>query len=141
MDEAGTRLSKLAGTHYPRNETHAWGDFFEMRVDSELVVRPMRVYPGGASSLHQHHPEELILVTEGSVVCDVGRPGGKIEVVRLDEGDVIHIPSGAIHRVRAVDAARGSAHILELKVGEPLDGRYEIVRLEPAVGGHEPSPR
>lgn len=139
MGEAKTRLSKLAGTRYPRDDSHVWGDFFTMRLDRGLVVRSMRLYPGGASSLHQHHPEELVLVTEGSVVFDVGRSAEDLDVLRLDEGDVIHVPSDAVHRVRAVDSAHMPARILEFKLGEPLDGRYEIIRLEEAVAGQDPS--
>ena len=139
MDEAKTTLSNLGGTRYPRDESHAWGDFFTMRLNSELVVRSMRLYPGGASSLHQHHPEELVLVTEGSVVFDIGRSAEDLEVLRLGEGDAIHVPSDAVHRVRAVDSANVPARILEFKLGEPLDGRYEIIRLEEAVAGQEPS--
>jgi len=133
------RLSGLAGTRYSRDDSHVWGDFFTMRLNSELVLRSMRLYPGGASSLHQHHPEELVLVTEGSIIFDIGRSAEDLDVLRLDEGEVIHVPSDAIHRVRAVDSSKVPARILEFKVGEPLDGRYEIIRLEEAVAGQDPS--
>lgn len=139
MGEGKMRLSGLAGRRYSRDDSHVWGDFFTMRLNSDLVVRSMRIYPGGASSLHQHHPEELVLVTEGSVDFDIGRPGVGLDVVRLDEGDVIHVPSDAIHRVRAVGSANVPARILELKVGEPVDGRFEIIRHEDAVAGQDPS--
>lgn len=139
MGEAKIRLSELAGTRYTRDASHIWGDLFKVRLNSELVVRMLRLYPGGASSLHQHLPEELMLVTEGSVLCDIGRSRADLDVVRLDEGDVLHVPSNVIHRVRMAESAREPARILELKVGEPIDGGYEIIRLEPAIAGYDPS--
>jgi quercetin dioxygenase-like cupin family protein len=73
--------------------------------------------PGVAFPKHSHPGEELVYVAEGSLEYAVeGKP-----TVRLDAGEVLFIPAGAIHSVKNVGAGEAAELATYIVVkGKPL---------------------
>ena len=70
----------------------------------EVIQVLVEFAPGVAFPRHSHPGEELVYVVEGSLVYEVdGRPP-----VTLAAGDVLFIPTGAVHAVRNVGDGKGA---------------------------------
>jgi quercetin dioxygenase-like cupin family protein len=83
----------------------------------EVVQTIVELAPGTTAPRHSHPGEEIIYVLEGSWEYTVE---GKPPVV-LKAGEVLFIPSGAIHSARIVGTGRGrelATYIVEK--GKPL---------------------
>lgn len=99
----------IARTNLQRHDLSVAGrEMIQVRVDFE---------PGAAAPAHRHPGEEIVNMLAGSLEYRVeGRPA-----VTLRAGDVLFIPSGAVHAVRNVggDKASELATYVVAK-GEPL---------------------
>ena len=83
----------------------------------ELIQVRVDFQPGAVAPAHRHPGEEIVNMLTGTLEYRVeGRPA-----VTLEAGDVLFIPSGAVHSVRNVggDGASELATYLVAK-GEPL---------------------
>jgi quercetin dioxygenase-like cupin family protein len=83
----------------------------------EVVQVLVEFAPGVAFPRHSHPGEEIVYVTEGSLVYEVEGKPPKL----LDAGDVLFIPAGAVHAVRNVSDGKGAelaTYVVEK--GKPL---------------------
>jgi mannose-6-phosphate isomerase-like protein (cupin superfamily) len=133
-------LSELAAAHHEPDLSHVWGEYVQLKLNSELLVRSIRVYPDGATSLHLHGPEELLVVTRGTITCDLGQVEDQLKSRTLSLGDAIYVPSGWYHRLRHGAGSPEEAIILEVMLGNHADGAYEILRAIEARPGRRPPP-
>lgn len=83
----------------------------------EVVQVRVDLAPGVVAPKHNHPGEEIVYVLEGSLEYQVeGKPP-----VTLKAGDVLFIPSGAIHAVKNVGSGNGAelaTYVVEK--GKPL---------------------
>ena len=127
-------LSDLARLNYERDNSHVWGNYFEVTVNPYLIVRCLSFYPRGATSLHSHSPEELLLVTHGTVHVSLGIKPDKLDSDILGVGQTIFIPSGYYHRVEHIGDSGEASRALEL-MSKSEPGDYDIRRASGAVPG------
>lgn len=83
----------------------------------EVIQVLVEFAPGVSFPRHSHPGEEIVYVVSGSLIYEVeGKPP-----VTLDAGDVLFIPTGAIHAVKNVGDGNGAelaTYIVE--TGKPL---------------------
>jgi quercetin dioxygenase-like cupin family protein len=83
----------------------------------EVIQVLVEFAPGVSFPRHFHPGEELVYVVSGSLIYEVeGKPP-----VTLDAGDVLFIPTGAVHAVKNVGERNGAelaTYIVE--TGKPL---------------------
>lgn len=83
----------------------------------EMIQVRVDFRPGAAAPPHRHPGEEIVNMLAGSLEYRVqGRPA-----VTLEAGDVLFIPSGAVHAVRNAGAQNAAELATYIVVkGEPL---------------------
>lgn len=70
----------------------------------EVIQVLVEFAPGMSFPRHSHPGEEIVYVTEGSLVYELeGRPP-----TTLEAGDTLFIPAGAIHAVKNVGGVNGA---------------------------------
>src|SRR6266516_5561450 len=115
-----------------QSDTRPWGTWEVLATVNRYTVKRISVLPGQRLSLqyHQHRSEHWTIV-QGSAEAELD---GVIH--EMSVGNHIHIPVGAVHRVRAL----GSEPLvfLEVQVGTVLD-ENDIVRISDDYGRLEPS--
>ncbi len=113
-------------------DSRPWGTWEVLAIGDRYTVKRIRVLPGQRLSLqyHQHRSEHWTIV-QGFAEVELDNV-----VHQMTPGDHIHIPVGALHRVRAL----GSEPLvfLEVQVGEVLD-ENDIVRVSDDYGRLKPS--
>lgn len=107
---------RAAHTTYHVGETGdcPWGQWQVLDLQSHVVVKKLLVYPGERISLQKHqHRTERWIVTEGvaTVRCDNN-------IMHLNVGESIMIPSGSLHRL----SNQGTAPLalIEVQIGSYL---------------------
>jgi mannose-6-phosphate isomerase len=113
-------------------DSRPWGTWEVLATGECYTVKRIRVLPGERLSLqyHQHRSEHWTIVQGlAEVELDDG-------VHKLSAGNYVHIPVGAVHRVRAL----GSEPLvfLETQIGEVLD-ENDIVRISDDYGRLKPT--
>ena len=113
-------------------DSRPWGTWEVLATGDRYTVKRIRVLPGHRLSLqyHQHRSEHWTIV-QGLAEVELD------DVVhQISAGNHVHIPVGALHRVRAL----GSEPLvfLEVQVGEVLD-ENDIVRVSDDYGRLKPS--
>lgn len=81
----------------PRLEMAA-GLAFRPLVGQGMLLSFVRFEPHAEAPLHAHVEEQAIIVLEGTMELEIGG-----EHVRLEPGQVAHIPSWVPHSARALD--------------------------------------
>lgn len=123
------------------DNSHVWGEFHELIVDNTLIVRSIRVYENGASSLHKHGTKEILLVESGSVIEWLENDDGIIEKSIYSKGEIIIVPENKWHRLEYKSSdftdndLNNFAQVIEIMIGDNFNGNYEILRKESAVEG------
>ncbi len=109
-----------------------WGTWEVLATGDRYTLKRIKVLPGHRLSLqYHHHRSEHWTIVEGFAEVELD------DVVhQLSAGKHVHIPVGALHRVRAL----GSEPLvfLEVQVGEILD-ENDIVRVSDDYGRLKPS--
>jgi len=113
-------------------DSRPWGTWEVLAIGDRYTVKRIKVLPGQRLSLqyHQHRAEHWTIV-QGFAEVELD------DVVhQMSAGKHVHIPVGALHRVRAL----GSEPLvfLEVQVGEILD-ETDIVRISDDYGRLKPS--
>jgi len=104
-----------------------WGYEIRWAVTSRYLGKILHVNKGEALSLQYHErKDEWLLVSEGAVDIEIGSLDGKLEKLRMREGDSVHLPPRTRHRITAVE----DADIFEVSTPEIDD----VVRLEDRYG-------
>ena len=112
-------------------DSRPWGTWEVLATGNRYTVKRIRVLPGHRLSLqyHQHRSEHWTIV-QGFAEVELD------DVVhQMSAGNHVHIPVGALHRVRAL----GSEPLvfLEIQVGEILD-ENDIIRISDDYGRLKP---
>jgi mannose-6-phosphate isomerase len=113
-------------------DSRPWGTWEVLATGERYTVKRIRVLPGERLSLqYHHHRSEHWTIVQG--LAEVELDDG---VHKLSAGNYVHIPVGAVHRVRAL----GSEPLvfLEIQVGEVLD-ENDIVRISDDYGRLKPT--
>src|SRR6266542_5004398 len=113
-------------------DSRPWGRWEVLATGPRYTLKRIRVLPGQRLSLQYHrHRAEHWTIVQGFAEVELD------DVVhQMSSGKHIHIPVGALHRVRAL----GSEPLvfLEVQVGEILD-ENDIVRISDDYGRLKPS--
>ncbi len=112
-------------------DSRPWGTWEVLATGDRYTVKRISVLPGHRLSLqyHQHRSEHWTIV-QGLAEVELD------DVVHLmSPGEHVHIPVGALHRVRALGSER--LVFLEIQVGEILD-ENDIIRVSDDYGRLKP---
>jgi len=100
-----------------------WGWFEKLVAGSRFQVKRILVHPGAAISLQcHHHRSEHWIVVEGTAKVTINE-----EVKLISEGESVHIPLGAIHRME--NPGKVPMLLIEVQTGTYL-GEDDIIRYE-----------
>ena len=104
-----------------------WGYEIRWAITDRYLGKILHVNRGEALSLQYHErKDEWLLVRKGAIDIEIGPLDGKLEKVRMLEGDSVHMPPLTRHRVTAVE----DTDIFEVSTPEMDD----VVRLEDRYG-------
>ncbi len=116
---------------------HKWGDYDEFIISSNLIVREIKLYKGGMSSIHRHLPSETLVIREGRLKVWLENNKGDMEKIVLSPGEVINIPSNKYHRIEYLETEKNHfdsyVRLTEIVQGDNEKGNYNIDRLEKSV--------
>lgn len=122
------RAEESMGTPHtdPRDEvfvtTRPWGQFQQFSSGTPVTVKVMTIAPGHRLSLQRHgHRGEMWQVLDVPIQVTVGEETWLAQV-----GEIVWVPSGAVHRIGNPGEAPG--RVLELAFGDFDEG--DIERLE-----------
>ncbi len=113
-------------------DSRPWGTWEVLATGDRYTLKRIKVLPGHRLSLqYHHHRSEHWTIVQGFAEVQLDDA-----VHQMSPGQHIHIPVGAVHRVRAF----GSEPLvfLEIQVGELLD-ENDIVRISDDYGRVERS--
>jgi len=119
--------SNIHGTNDKRNVNSNWfTNKTWMKVLSEKIKsRDQDIYHvhfenGSRTKLHLHDGNQVLIATKGKGSLEIFKRYGsnktkfkikKIETIKLNEGDIVHIPAKTLHTHGSVDKKREFAHI------------------------------
>jgi mannose-6-phosphate isomerase len=109
------------------SDSRPWGKWEVLAIGDHYTLKRIKVLPGHRLSLQYHrHRSEHWTIVQGFAEVELDDA-----VHQISSGKHIHIPVGALHRVRAL----GSEPLvfLEIQVGEVLD-EDDIVRIADDYG-------
>ena len=104
-----------------------WGFYLVLYEEERCKVKKFLVRPGKRLSLqrHRHRAEHWYLVRGEAVVTRDD------DTIRMEAGDSLDIPRGAIHRIENV--GRDDVVVIEVQTGSYM-GEDDIERLEDDFG-------
>ena len=109
------------------SDSRPWGKWEVLAIGDRYTLKRIKVLPGHRLSLQYHrHRSEHWTIVQGFAEVELDDA-----VHQMSSGKHIHIPVGALHRVRAL----GSEPLvfLEIQVGRVLD-ETDIVRIADDYG-------
>ena len=114
-----------------QRDSRPWGTWEVLATGDRYTLKRIQVLPGRRLSLQYHrHRSEHWTIVQGFAEVELD------DVVhQMSPGKYIHIPVGALHRVRALGSE--ALVFLEIQVGELLD-ENDIVRISDDYGRLEP---
>jgi mannose-6-phosphate isomerase-like protein (cupin superfamily) len=116
-----------------REDRRPWG-FYEILSDTaDHKVKRIVVYSGKRLSLQRHrHRSEHWYIVEGEALATLNE-----KQLRLNKGDSIDIPRGAVHRIE--NPTQDTMKFIEVQSGDYF-GEDDIERLEDDFGRMEDNP-
>jgi mannose-6-phosphate isomerase-like protein (cupin superfamily) len=108
----------------------AWGDYVEFVAPDGLILRRIRFWKGGATSLHRHSVGEFLAVFEGSVVVECGPDTSAMERRVLAPGESLVVPAGHWHRMAFSKSSSDQPYASAMELTSP--DRSPIERAIPA---------
>jgi len=107
-------------------EKRPWGHFERFTLNEPCTVKLVYVDGDKRLSLQYHNNRsEFWRVIKGPVVVQIGRTKETLEAKKLQTGESITIPKGALHRLQG---AGTEAVVLEISTGDFDES--DIVRIE-----------
>ena len=119
--------SNIHGTNDKRNVNSNWfTNKTWMKVLSEKIKsRDQDIYhvhfeKGSRTKLHSHDGNQVLIATKGKGSLEIFKRYGsnktkfkikKTETIKLNEGDIVHIPAKTLHTHGSVDKKKEFAHI------------------------------
>src|SRR6266567_7802232 len=133
MSMVAGHVSSASAVRYVLGEwdSRPWGTWEVLATGDRYTLKRIKVLPGHRLSLQYHrHRSEHWTIVQGFAEVELDDA-----VHQMSSGKHIHIPVGALHRVRAL----GSEPLvfLEIQVGRVLD-ENDIVRVSDDYGRVEP---
>ena len=108
-----------------------WGYELVWAETARYVGKILHLDAGMRLSLQYHRQkEETLLLRDGEAMITLGQPDGPLEDRKLSAGDVVHVPPGLRHRLRALT----DCDFIEVSTPE-LD---DVVRLSDDFGRVDP---
>ncbi len=108
-----------------------WGhEVIFAAVEGKYVGKIIHVTQGNSLSLQYHlQKEETISVLSGAAIVEYGPSAESLTSQHFGQGDTIHLPAGAVHRITAItDLA-----FVEASTAQP-GWAEDVVRLEDRYG-------
>ena len=108
-----------------------WGheEIFAL-VEGSYIGKLLFVNAGQSLSLQYHHAkDETIALVSGQVEIDLGDSADTLRAVSLSPGDSVHVVSGMLHRLRAVE----DSVLVEASTADS-GWREDVVRIEDRYG-------
>lgn len=119
--------SNIHGTNDKRNVNSNWfTNKTWMKILSEKIKsRDQDIYHvhfenGSRTKLHLHDGNQVLIATKGKGSLEIFKRYGsnktkfkikKIETIKLNEGDIVHVPAKTLHTHGSVDKKKEFAHI------------------------------
>lgn len=101
-------------------------------VEGSYVGKLLTVRAGESLSLQYHdEKDETIALVSGRAEIDLGTSVDDLRAVPLEAGSSVHVPPGALHRLRAID----DSVLVEASTAAP-GWREDVVRVEDRYGRH-----
>src|SRR5215472_11106719 len=114
-------------------DSRPWGTWEVLATGERYTLKRITVLPGHRLSLQYHrHRSEHWTIVQGLAEVQLDN-----EVRQMSPGQHVHIPVGALHRVRALGSE--PMVFLEIQVGGLLD-ENDIIRIFDDYGRLESSP-
>lgn len=118
----------------PTVKKHVWGNYKQLAINDDVLIRSIRIYEGGMNSLHKHNLDEVFIVESGSIRCYIKLKDNSIADYEMLEGDTILIKKNYPHRIEFVSGEFREngiyfAQISEVCLGKNRNGNYKIHRL------------
>ncbi|EIJ65935.1 cupin domain protein [Candidatus Nitrosopumilus salaria BD31] len=119
--------SNIHGVNDKRNVNPSWfTNKTWMKVLSEKIkskdqdIYHVHFEKGSRTKLHSHDGNQVLIATKGKGSLEIFRKYGssktnfkikKTETIKLNEGDIVHIPAKTLHTHGSVDKKKEFAHI------------------------------
>lgn len=117
--------------------SHIWGEYKELLLSNELIIRTIRFYKWWKTSLHSHSVEETIIVEHGEILVELENDNWIIEKLYFKEWDSFIIKPHQKHRTGCVSWLIinniESALVTEIVIWDNKTWKYEIFRHEPSI--------
>jgi len=119
--------SNIHGTNDKRNVNQNWfTNKTWMKVLSEKIkskdqdIYHVHFEKGSRTKLHTHNGNQVLIATKGSGSLEIFKRYGtsktnfkikKTETIKLNEGDIVHIPAKTLHTHGSIDKKKEFSHI------------------------------
>jgi len=119
--------SNIHGTNDKRNVNQNWfTNKTWMKVLSEKIkskdqdIYHVHFEKGSRTKLHAHDGNQVLIATKGSGSLEIFKRYGtsktnfkikKTETIKLNEGDIVHIPAKTLHTHGSIDKKKEFSHI------------------------------
>ncbi len=121
---------------FKTDETHKWGTYREIQLDEKWIVRIIRFYVGGLTSVHRHAVDEMLIIEQGLVKCLSGSDPQHLTETIYKPGEYIPMPAYTWHACGAIKGASDDlpyALAVEYVWGDIQDGDYTIERYQESI--------
>ena len=131
MTDTTDRRADEARVYTAARQDKPWGyELIFAAGEDGYVAKIIHVRAGESLSLQYHRAKvETIAVTTGLARVEYGADEHDLRSVELRDGDVIHLPAGARHRIAAIE----DVTFVEASTAYP-GWREDVVRLEDRYG-------
>lgn len=120
------------------DETHVWGKFKEIQLDSFTILREIFVYPEGRTSIHRHtHSSELNFIVGGAIRIFIGEDIEHLHEIVVRQGEMFHVRAGIYHAVRFEESEQHPVkpYARFYEVVHNFNSWTDIERIEAAIPG------
>jgi mannose-6-phosphate isomerase-like protein (cupin superfamily) len=125
------------------NYEHVWGEYKEVFIDNDHILRSVRIYEDAYNSLHSHEVNEVQLVESGIIRYHYVE-NGVLKSEDLSAWSVTFVSAWTPHRIEFIDGnfeEQGVkfAQISEIVLWSNDNGNYRITRIESAKPWKSPN--
>jgi len=133
MESKFIELALKSGTKV--NREPVWGNYREALLSKSIMLKIIRFYKGGITSIHKHPTDELVFMELGEVHVRSGENPKKLKRRVFGPGGLIYVPAGTWHSTgcsRTISNELPFALGVEFQIGKIKGGKYKIDRFKPA---------
>lgn len=117
------------------NKEPVWGNCREALLSKNIMLKIIRFFEGGVTSIHKHPTNELVFIELGEVNVQSGKNPKKLRRRAYGPGDLIYLPAGTWHCTgcsHKISNKLPFALGVEFQMGKIKGGKYKIDRFKPA---------